>query len=146
MKVMNYACYYFPMERVCPQPLHRVRWLNESEQDFRALASFWPEDSPLTPDLLRQFQADGYQYCVAGIDDEPASVGAVWRYSDDQWEVAAIATKPAYRRLGLATAVVCHLTRHILSQGKRATLSTALDNIAMRAVAEQIGFEQLPDC
>jgi predicted GNAT family acetyltransferase len=120
--------------------------MGDSDEDFHILASFWPADSPLTRQVLSEAQADGYQYCVAFIDDIPAAVGAIWRYSDDQWEVAAIATLPHYRRRGLATAVVCHLTRTILTCGKRPTLTTALDNVAMRAVAEQVGFELLLNC
>lgn len=143
---MAYACYFYPTERPCPLPAHPVRWMGDSDEDFRILASFWPADSPLTRQILHEARADGYQYCVACIDDMPAAVGAIWRYSDAQWEVAAIATKPDYRRRGLATAVVCHLTRAILTYGKRPTLTTALDNVAMRAVAEQVGFELLPNC
>lgn len=143
---MDYACYTFPMVKPCAAPVHPVRWMGDSDEDFRILASLWPVDSPLTRQVLQEAQADGYQYCVAFIDDMPAAVGAIWRYSDEQWEVAAIATLPHYRRRGLATAVVCHLTRTILACGKRPTLTTALDNVAMRAVAEQVGFELLPNC
>jgi len=64
----------------------------------------------------------------------------VWRYSEEAWEVAAVYTVPAFRRRGYGKAVVSFVTAHILDAGRLATCHTRVDNAAMIATAESVGF------
>ena len=71
------------------------------------------------------------------------AMAAVWRYSEDAWEVASVYTRPEVRGHGYAHAVVSFVTAAILSAGKRATCSAASGNPAMQRVAECVGFQRV---
>ena len=87
--------------------------------------------------------AEGFQYCAVVEHSQLQAMAAVWRYSEDAWEVASVYTRPEARGRGYAQAVVSFVTAAILSAGKRATCSAASDNPAMQRVAECVGFQRV---
>jgi RimJ/RimL family protein N-acetyltransferase len=123
------------------QPLqrHAVRWL-EWEQDYPLVQDFWPEQ---TPAGWQEARGEGFQYCGIIEYGQLHAIAAVWRYSEDAWEVASVYTRPEARGRGYAQAVVSLVTAAILSAGKRATCSAASDNPAMQRVAERVGFQRV---
>jgi RimJ/RimL family protein N-acetyltransferase len=123
------------------QPLqrHAVRWL-EWEQDYPFVQEFWPEQ---TPEGWQEARGEGFEYCGIIEHGQLHALAAVWRYSEDAWEVASVYTRPEARGRGYAQAVVSFVTAAILSAGKRATCSAASDNPAMQRVAERVGFQRV---
>ena len=87
-----------------------------------------------------QNRADGFRYCAIVEQEAIAALAAVWTYSQTHWEVAAVSTAPASRKMGYGKAVVCFVTAHILEQGRKATLLTESRNVAMLKTAESVGF------
>ncbi len=67
-------------------------------------------------------------------------MAAIWRYSNEAWELAAVSTRPEFRQRGYGQSVASFVTAAILGQGRLATCLTAGDNTAMRRTAESIGF------
>jgi predicted GNAT family acetyltransferase len=123
------------------QPLqrHPVRWL-EWEQDEPLVQDFRPEQ---TPAGWQEAREESFQYCTVVEHSQLLALAAVWRYSEDAWEVASVYTRPEARGRGYAQAVVSFVTATILSAGKRATCSAASDNPAMQRVAECVGFQRV---
>ncbi len=119
----------------------RVRWLDR-ETDYVLASALWPAEAPLSRGGWEEAHEQGYSYCAIVEGGTAAALGAVWRYSKDRWEVAAIYTVPPVRRRGYATAVVCFLTAHILDSGRIATCTTEPDNTAMIRTAEGVGFKK----
>jgi RimJ/RimL family protein N-acetyltransferase len=116
-----------------------VRWL-DWEADFEGAQGLWPTDFPLTRTIWEEAREAGYRYCGVVEGDRLVACAAVWRYSDAEWEVAAVRTREAYRGRGYGRAVVSFATAHILAQGRVATCHTAETNLAMRRVAARVGF------
>lgn len=127
-------------ESFLPRHDGRVRWLDWCA-DYPLAQQAWAEAGlTLTHEDWLSARDQGYTYCAIADNDILASIAAVWIYSEEAWEVAAVATMRAYRRRGLATAVVSFVTDHILSNGRLATCHTRSDNYAMRKTAEGVGF------
>ncbi len=122
-----------------PWPNASVRWL-DWERDYELARSMWPETSPLSPENWEENRRENFTYCAVVVDQELLAMAAVWKYCETAWEVAAVGTKPAYRRQGHGRAVVSFVTDYILESGRLATCSTASDNVAMQRTAESVGF------
>jgi RimJ/RimL family protein N-acetyltransferase len=133
-----------------PNTRYPVRWL-DWDSDYALALAMWPATSPLTLGVWREARQLGYRYCAvvertcvhAGAQARILSIAAVWRYSETAWEVAAVRTRPDARRRGYARAVVSFVTTHILDAGRRATCTTAWDNVAMQRTAESVGFQRI---
>jgi GNAT superfamily N-acetyltransferase len=126
-------------ETFCPHDDPRVRWL-DWEADFALAQSMWPPESPLTLAVWNEARTLGYRYCALIEAQQAVALAAVWRYSDDAWEAAAVRTRPEFRRRGYGRAVVSFVTAHILAAGRVATCHTGADNAAMIGTAERVGF------
>jgi ribosomal protein S18 acetylase RimI-like enzyme len=122
-----------------PTDCSRVRWL-DWENDYPLALAYWPQDSPLSQEDWEQNSADGFRYCAIVEHEAIAALAAVWTYSQTHWEVAAVSTAPASRKMGYGKAVVCFVTAHILEQGRKATILTDSRNVAMLKTAESVGF------
>ena len=83
---------------------------------------------------------DGYEYAAIIAEGQIVSIAAVWRYSDDAWEAAAVSTNPESRRKRYAKTVVSFVSASILASGRKATCLTRSDNVAMQRTAESVGF------
>ncbi len=116
-----------------------VRWL-DWHADFEKAQALWPPTSPLTPEAWRDARLAAYRYCGVVERTTLIACAAVWRYSETAWEVAAVSTRPEYRRRGYGQAVVAFVTGYILQQGRVATCHMAADNVAMQRTAERVGF------
>ena len=99
---------------------------------------FWT--FPISSADWLSFRDEGYEYCGVVVSGRILSVAALWRYSDNTWELAGVSTRPEFRRQGLGQSVASFVTAAILSEGRRATCLTAADNVAMQRTAESIGF------
>ena len=137
----TYACYVYPPLQQISLPKHKTRWLEWIHSDRQVLSALCPPGVTYTIEDWLQAQAGGYQYCVTYLDGIAAASGAVWKYSEDAWEVAAIGTPEVNRRKGLARSVVCFVTKYVLEQNRKATLTTHINNVGMRALAESVGYE-----
>ena len=132
-----------------PEIRYPVRWL-DWERDYALASTIWPDEFPLTQETWREARELGYRYAGV-VACRPAgrrpsgrerllAIAAVWRYSEEAWEAAAVRTQPDVRRRGYARAVVSFVTAHILQSGRRATCTTGSDNVAMQRTAEGVGF------
>lgn len=124
-----------------------VRWL-DWEADSELARALWALQGFVYSDegwreLWSGARAEGYRYCAVIEDGTIASRAAVWRYSDEAWEVAAVYTAPAWRRQGYARSVVSFVTAYILDAGRVATCHTNVDNLAMARTAEAVGFREV---
>jgi RimJ/RimL family protein N-acetyltransferase len=112
-----------------------VRWLKD--QDFHYMNEFWNMDI----ETWNGAKKEGYTYCAVIEDDKIISLAAVWKYSQDKWEAAAVNTRKNYENKGLAKQAVSFVTDYIFKGNKIPTLTTGEDNIPMRKVAETIGYK-----
>jgi len=120
-----------------------VRWL-DCEADYRLAKQYWGRHQLDLPySMWRGAHESGYQYAAIIKKGNIVSCAAVWQFSNEAWEVAAVTTWELYRRHGYAKKVVSFLTRHILMMGRIATTSTQDDNTAMIATAKSVGFRMI---
>lgn len=131
----KYAKYEIQLEYFMPVNCNKVRWLNED--DFHYMNEF----CNMNIETWNGAKKEGYTYCAIIEDDKIISLAAVWKYSTDKWETAAVNTRKNHENRGLAKQVVSFITDYILSQNKIPTLTTGENNIPMRKVAETIGFK-----
>ena len=127
-----------------PGPTPGVRWLDkaaEYELARRYWEGFGQDLTYCTWDKAHEF---GYSYAALIEDDHILSSAGVWRFSDEVWEVSAVSTWTAYRRLGYSRRVVTFVTAYILSEGRLPVCSTTDGNQAMTATALSVGFHQIP--
>ena len=122
-----------------PVAISRARWL-DPQADFEVARVAWSSVTELRREEWLGFWAQGYEYC--GVVDHGLLVAhaAVWRYSDDAWELAAVGTLPDYRRKGLGRAVCSLATSRIIDADRLATCNIESVNVAMRRTATGIGF------
>lgn len=117
-----------------------VRWWTNWEEYYAVAEGVWSIGAVLPRWEWDEDAVQGFQFCGSFEGDQLAAMGAVWRYSDDKWEVAAVGTLPQFRCRGHAKAVVSLVTEHILDSGRTATCSTKPGNIAMFKAASAVGF------
>jgi len=60
---------------------------------------------------------------------------------DGTWEIAAVSVSPHMRGMGIGKALVSYAAEWVLNMGKTASLTTKIDNHAMRQVAAHIGMQ-----
>ena len=117
-----------------------VRWLDRVA-DYALARELWVAlGHALSEQDWGEAHDLGYTYAALVEAGKIASIAAVWRYSEPAWEVAAVSTRPEYRRRGYSTRVVAFVTTHILQHGRLATCTTRDDNAAMLATARRVGF------
>ena len=138
---MTYCSLICTLESFRPSDCSRVRWL-DWENDYPLAQAYWPQDPPLSREDWEQNRAEGFRYCAIVEQEAIVALAAVWTYSQTHWEVAAVSTTPASRKIGYGKAVVCFVTAHILQQGHKATILTKNTNVAMLKTAESVGFSQ----
>ena len=139
MNCVNYIC---TQEVFRPALLHAVRWLDWDE-DYTLARDFWPPHIGLSLQDWLSARDEGYRYCAVVEDGGIVSMAAVLRYSEPEWMLAAVMTKPETRRCGYGKSVCTFATAHILDAGRVATTTTEVTNIAMRKTAESIGYQQV---
>jgi hypothetical protein len=135
----TYVVYACTRETFRPSALYPVRWL-EPDRDYELAQAFWPTAVPLSREAWTEAYQLGYQYGALIEREHILSLAAVWRNAPTTWEVAAVRTHPAARRLGYAKTIVSFVTQHILAAGKMATCTTDAGNLAMQRTAESVGF------
>jgi ribosomal protein S18 acetylase RimI-like enzyme len=136
---MTYCSLICTHDSFRPSDCSRVHWL-DWQNDYPLARAYWPQDPPLSREDWEQNRADGFRYCAIVEHEAIAALAAVWTYSETHWEVAAVSTAPASRKMGYGKAVVCFVTAHILEQGRKATILTESTNVAMLKTAESVGF------
>lgn len=142
--VIAMAFFCCTKETIIPVDSSGVRWLDPNADCERAIA-YWAE----LGHVLRQgtwLQAHGHGYRYAGLVrcERVLSCSAVWRFSEECWELAAVTTLESHRRRGYAKQTASFVTAHILEEGRSASCSTNDDNMAMIATAESVGYRRIP--
>ena len=122
----------------------RIEWLGEDDcaklNEQLALAG----QKPLKEKLFREmYRKDLARYCLLYHEGVPVTRGAVEPYSPQAWEAGDIRTVPDWRGKGFAKEMLQFLTQYIISHGKTATCHTEDDNLAMQAVIEFTGYQEL---
>ncbi|MDF2543697.1 MAG: acetyltransferase [Herbinix sp.] len=130
----NYVKYTVQLSDFKPVSFKKVRWLNDD--DYHYMNELWD----MSYETWNEARNDGFTYCAVLEDNKIISVAAVWRYSQDKWEVAAVNTRENFENRGLAKMTVSCVADYILNQNRIPTLTTGEDNIPMRRVAEAVGF------
>lgn len=122
-----------------------ISWLDVST-DYPAAREYWAAfDQPLTFSTWETAHQFGYQYAAILRDGNILSCAAVWKFSDDTWEIAAVSTLPEHRQKGYSKQVITFLTMYTLEQGRKSVCSTNDDNAAMIATIKSVGYEELPE-
>lgn len=95
-----------------------------------------------TPDDLERLRVlmRDWALTLARVNGEPAAAASFGRIIDGISEVAGIATRPAYRRKGIATLLARRCAKIIFTQGGQIATLTAADASAGR-VYEKVGFQ-----
>jgi N-acetylglutamate synthase len=108
---------------------------------FQAIERKWPpEQDPGARWVLGSGDAPR-RFALARVDGEAAATGYA-RLEGDWLYIAAVATFPERRRLGLARAVSDRLVAWGASEGaRRAILQAETKNLAAQALYAQLGFE-----
>jgi hypothetical protein len=128
-----------------PVPGGRVRWLDRPG-DFALVREAWAARGvPVTRADWDDWRGQGYRYSGIAVDGRLVASAAVWAYSIDAWELAAVRTGGADRSRGYSRAVCSFATAYILANGRRATCGTRADNAAMLKVATSLDFRPV-DC
>lgn len=91
---------------------------------------------------------EGFDYTkwedyVICVDNKIIARAGIWKYSDNEWEVAGVSTLPEYRCKGYSTILVRYCIAKILENGKIATCSTKSTNIPMIKTALKAGFKKV---
>ncbi len=127
-------------EEFAPPDYSSVRWL-ELDADFELARGLWAAcQQELTYPTWVEAHDLGYTYAGIIVEEKLVSCAAVWRYSEQAWEVAAVVTRDGYRRRGYSKQAVAFVTAYIFEQSRRPTCTTNDDNIAMIATARSVGF------
>ena len=135
-----FLCTPLDLRPVCTEG---VRWL-ACEEDYQVAKQYWRRHDLALPYFMwREAHESGYQYAAILKEGEIISCAAVWRFSDEAWEISAVTTWEPYRRQGYSKKVVSFLTDYILAMGRTATSSTQDDNFAMIATAKSVGFQEV---
>ncbi len=137
---LTYVC---DVQSFRPAQTHHVRWL-DIEDDFGVLQHFHEARNPSGEPFTR---ADAVKWKDSGFVDagiieggQLVSRAALWTYSDDAWELAGVFTAPPARGAGLSRSACTFVTNAILQAGKLATCHIGRRNVAMRRVAESLGY------
>lgn len=130
----KYIRYVMRQQDFRPVNFERVRWLNE--KDYPCMRELYG----MSMDEWNNARQDGYTYCAVLEEGKIITIAACWKYSEDKWEVAVVATRNGYENRGLAKQAVSFVADYILSRRKTPTLTTRTDNGRMRKAAEATGF------
>jgi len=84
---------------------------------------------------------NGINYCALIKDKKILAMGCVERYSDLIWEVADIKVHQAHRGNGYGKAITSFISNYILVNGRSVTGYTRENNLAMRKIFTNLGFE-----
>jgi predicted GNAT family acetyltransferase len=138
---LPYAC---DLPSFTPSQHHEVRWL-DIDDDFELLRVFHEGRDPAGKAAYTWADAVRWRdsgFTDAGVVEDGVVVAraACWTYSDDAWELAGVFTLPSRRGFGLSRSVCTFVTDAILQAGKTATCHTGPGNLAMRRVAESLGY------
>ncbi len=137
---LSYVC---DVQSFRPAQTRDVRWL-DIEDDFAVLQHFHETRDPYREPFI---WADAVKWKESGFTDAGIIEGgvlvsraALWTYSDDAWELAGVFTVPTARGAGLARSVCTFVTSAILEAGRLATCHAGPGNVAMRRLAESLGY------
>lgn len=122
-----------------------VRWL-DPYFDLGLVRESWESWlQPPTQETWDALHQQGYRYCAIIYQGLIVAVAAVWTYSEEAWELAAVHTHPDFRRLGCAKATCAFVTDYIIRNHRRATCHTTDTNEGMIAVLKGLGYRLVPE-
>jgi ribosomal protein S18 acetylase RimI-like enzyme len=132
--------------RIEVRVLHSDEWPTWREIRLRSLADA-PGAFGSTLEREQDYTEDDWRRwlqgvsVVATVDGVPAALGGGFRVRDGWMQVVAMWTDPAYRRRGLAVAVLDVVVAAARAEGRRLVLDVAEGNSAARTAYERYGFE-----
>jgi GNAT superfamily N-acetyltransferase len=92
------------------------------------------------PDELRRYFENGARWFGCRLGDGLRAACFVYQNYKEVWEIAGVYTEPAFRRRGLARAVVVAALIWLRSQGKIPRYQVREDNTASISLAESCGL------
>ncbi|MHB0858200.1 MAG: GNAT family N-acetyltransferase [Anaerolineae bacterium] len=138
MSTEEHVRYRCARETFLPDEGYAARWL-DWEEDYALARDLWPEPG-LAKETWLEARDLGYRYCAVVEAGEIRAIAAVWRNTEEAWELSAVYTRPGYRRRGYGRAACAYATAAILEAGRTATCTTREGNAAMRATADALGY------
>ena len=96
-----------------PQNLQPVRWITDGDIEALAEPLQAGHDRLWSPSEWLELKEQGFLYAGHFHQDRLCSMAGVWKREQDVWEVIAVSTKEAYRRMGLAQAAVHFVADYI---------------------------------
>lgn len=148
---MNQRVYELRVVEMPPMPLGRFRRagvpdipiLTRWMQAFEAEA-LGKEHAPQPERVTRL--VDGGQFFLWERSGMPVSMAMITRQIAHSITIGAVYTPPAQRRQGYATALVAHLSQHLLDEGYQfINLFTDLANPTSNAIYQKIGYRPVCD-
>jgi hypothetical protein len=121
---------------------HLVRWLDPTADDDRFVEFCRQRGEEVAAGDLGRRAAEGFRYAGSFEGGRMVARAAQWARSEDEWELAAVATLDSHRCRGLGRSVCAFVTEAIVGSGRVATCHTDAANVGMRRIAESLGFER----
>lgn len=129
-----------------------IKRLDSTHPDFQNLVQLLDADLAVHNGdenaFFEQFNTiDKLKNCiVAYIDELPAACGAFKELSENTVEIKRMYTNPAFRKRGLASAIVGELENWAKESGfEKAVLETSIDLKNAISVYEKSGFYRIPN-
>ncbi|CAH0268661.1 GNAT family N-acetyltransferase [Chryseobacterium sp. Bi04] len=129
-----------------------IKRLDSTHPDFQNLVQLLDADLAVHNGddnaFFEQFNTiDKLKNCiVAYIDELPAACGAFKELSENTVEIKRMYTNPAFRKRGLASAIVGELENWAKESGfEKAVLETSIDLKNAISVYEKSGFYHIPN-
>lgn len=134
---LSYVCH---VQAFRPAQTRDARWL-DIEADFAILQHFHESRGPFSWSDAVKWKESGFT--DAGIIEAGVLVSraALWTYSENAWELAGVFTVPTARGAGYSRSVCTFVTSAILKAGRVATCHAHPGNVAMRRLAESLGYK-----
>ena len=120
-----------------------IRWLAPEDYGVFIAHLALCGQNPLPREAWDRAYASGVRYCGLFAEETMAARASVEPLSDRVWEVADARTVQRLRGRGYAGRVCAFVARHILGQGRLASIRTEEDNLPMRAVIARLGFREI---
>ncbi len=145
----------FENRKVIPAKNQNVIIENPTENDINGIAiclcnfdkeCFGEENKSPTNYITIAEKLLNNQYCfVIKDEDKVVAMAQSTRETDRYIAVSRVYTMPEYRKKGYASAIVAHISKLILDNGKIPTLYTDLSNPSSNTAYKNVGFvEQSP--
>ncbi|XMB87125.1 GNAT family N-acetyltransferase [Mycoplasmatota bacterium WC44] len=139
---MEYLYKINNMEGLKKFNFNNIIWLSTTTH-VEMINKFMVENDLFTlkSEFLQECIDNGINYCALIKNERILAMGCVERYSNIYWETADIKVHVRNRNNGYGRIITSFISNYILLHEKVATSYTHENNLPMRRVLEDIGFE-----